>query len=245
MAQNITRKRRTTVTAEILKIIRKSLIKELSIYKIAEEAEISYSCAQNLINYISSGISNEKILSVSKRRKKKSNNNLILNIKSILMVDPAATLLTLKEQLELRNIFVAKSTISRAIKSMGYSRKRLFIVPEERNNIELINKRQIYCRQVELIPDENLIFIDETGFNLHLSKKYGYSPINSKCYITAPANRNKSISLMLAIGKMGILGYELREGAFNGDHMINFITDKISQFLLLIQLIFDYGQLSI
>ena len=55
MATMNQRKRRTSLSKEILRSIRKSLSKNYSVQKAAEEAEISNGCAQQVINKIEQG----------------------------------------------------------------------------------------------------------------------------------------------------------------------------------------------
>jgi hypothetical protein len=85
--------------------------------------------------------------------------------------------------------------------------------------------------EIERMSDENLIFLDETGFNEHTQRKYGYSLGSTKAFITLLANRNVNKSLMCAISSSGVFGYELITGAYNSNLFINFInTHLISYF---------------
>ena len=85
---------------------------------------------------------------------------------------------------------ICHSTISRKIKKIGITRKRLTLIPGEKNSAANLDARAIYASEVSRISLENLIFLDETGFNQHTRRKYGYSVINQKAYINVPANRN-------------------------------------------------------
>lgn len=209
-----------------MKSVRKSMDKNLSVKKTAEEAEISVSCAYSLISKLSQGTTDLEILGVKKGRKQGST-EMKETIRNILTRDPASTLETLKEDLLTYDFSTSASTISRCIKSLNFTRKRLTLVPQERNSERTLDARQIYSRQLDSIPDKNLIFLDETGFNLHTVKKYGYSPVNSKCFSTVPANKNTNISLLLAINYEGLIGYRIKEGAYNGDDFITFISFEL------------------
>jgi len=232
MTTNLSRKRRTTINKEIMKTIRKCVSRDYSIRKTAEEAEISTSSAKTLIDKVQLGLTDDVILGVKKGRPGKVNLDMELEVKSILTRDPAQTLKSLGEELLIKDINASKSSIARCIKNVNFSRKRLCKVPEERNSVRTMDARQVYSRSVQTIPNERLIFLDETGFNLHICKHYGYSPVNTKCYKTIPANRGKNISLMLAISIGGIVGHELKEGSFDGNGLINFINNSLlSHFL--------------
>jgi hypothetical protein len=74
--------------------------------------------------------------------------------------------LSIKEELNRENISISTASVAKLLKSMNYTRKRLSIVPIERNSTRTLDIRQEYCRFLNNVSDENLIFLDETGFNL-------------------------------------------------------------------------------
>jgi len=53
----------------------------------------------------------------------------------------------------------------------------------ERNTSERIDSRAIYVSEILIIERKNLIFLDETGFNQHAQRTYGYSQRNTKAYV--------------------------------------------------------------
>lgn len=123
--------------------------------------------------------------------------------------------------------YISQSTVSRKLKKMGITRKILTLVPIERNTVERINQRRIYSLEISRISDENLIFLDETGFNMHTTRKYGYSQVGNKAYVNVPAKRGINQSLLCAISKEGVIGYELKEGSYNAESFIGFINRVI------------------
>lgn len=133
----------------------------------------------------------------------------------------------LKEKLADQNMIMSQPTISRVISKIGFSRKRLSLVPAERNTVEKLSARALYATELSRIPDENSIFLDETGFNEHTRRSYGYSPVNSKAYITVPANKNVNRSLICAIGMEGVIEYSYKTGSFNSNSFIEFVEDKL------------------
>ncbi|KAF7685648.1 hypothetical protein CDIK_3603 [Cucumispora dikerogammari] len=115
---------------------------------------------------------------------------------------------------------------------MNYSRKRLSLVPAERNTPRLLDLRQIYCNNLIEIFVERLVFLDETGFNLHTSVNYGYSPVNTRGYSVVRANRNTSQSLMCAVDINGIIASDIITGAYDGDKFKIFIENKVLLYFL-------------
>lgn len=102
---------------------------------------------------------------------------------------------------------MSQSKISRTLKEMEITRKRLVRVPSERNSANTILARQVYARALTSISMSKLVYLDETGFNLHFNQSYGYSPKNVKAYMTFPANKGQKISLMAAISINGVVNF--------------------------------------
>lgn len=122
---------------------------------------------------------------------------------------------------------MSQSTISRKLKKIGLPRKRLSMIPEERNTLERIQARAIYANELINISHDNLVFLDETGFNQHTRRVYGYAPVNQKAYINVPANRNVNRSLMCAITNGGVIAFEWKTRAYNSDSY-SFYNYKVS-----------------
>ncbi|XP_065675473.1 uncharacterized protein LOC136091693 [Hydra vulgaris] len=78
--------------------------------------------------------------------------------------------------------------------------------------------------EISRIGNKNLVFLDETGFNQHTKRRYGYSPLNIKAFVAVPANKSVNKSLICAIDYNGIIGYKYRTGSYNGTEFINFIS---------------------
>ncbi|KAG0434117.1 hypothetical protein DMUE_5292 [Dictyocoela muelleri] len=125
------------------------------------------------------------------------------------------------------------STVCRKIKKVGITRKRLTSVPNERNSVERVNERKIYATDISRISYENLVFLDETGFNEHIKRAYGYSLKNSRAYITVPANRGINRSLLCAINSRGLIGYEYLTGSYNSNLFLAFLERILVPYFVL------------
>ncbi|KAI0989301.1 hypothetical protein GJ496_003634, partial [Pomphorhynchus laevis] len=93
----------------------------------------------------------------------------------------------------------------------------------ERNVTERIAARKEYAIDVSRIPDNNIVFLDETGFNEYLQRHFGYSPINNKAYTIVPANKGINRSVICAINSKGIIRYQYRQGSYNANLFIEFL----------------------
>lgn len=94
-------------------------------------------------------------------------------IASEIAINPRIDLKTLSETLSGLNNSGTYSTptVCRILKDMNYTRKALTLVPINRNSNANKQARAQYAASANLLLDNQLIFIDETGFNLHSYKK--------------------------------------------------------------------------
>lgn len=220
------RKKRITITMDTIKLIRGQIEKNKKPSEIADSLNISYGTALSLYNKILSGLPNEQLI-VKKGRRKKDITELKNLIRSFILEDNSLTQEGIIQRLAESGIHCSQSQISEILKEMQITRKRLSLVPAERNAPHVLDARQEYARDMSTVSIRNIVYLDETGFNLHTAKHYGYSPVGQKAYITVPANRGQNISLMAAISISGIVGYELRDGAFNRESFGVFISEKL------------------
>ena len=109
---------------------------------------------------------------IKKRGKKPVLKDMLHNsIKTIIASDNALTGGAIAERLP-ANIQTSRSTISREIKKLRYTRKRLKPIVSARNSERVISKRYIFGLALSSVADNHLVFIDATGFNLHYSSHY-------------------------------------------------------------------------
>ena len=68
-----------------------------------------------------------------------------------------------------------------------------------------------------------MVYIDETGFNRHLTEKYGYSPIGVDCVLPVKGSQGNSITLIGAICTGGLVAYSIFEGGTTGERFKTFL----------------------
>ncbi|KII65573.1 hypothetical protein RF11_00924 [Thelohanellus kitauei] len=146
---NSQRKERTLMNPEKLEIMKSMIRRGADTREIALDLNISQASA---------------------RRYKRKIEEAVVNNNSI-------TLGGVQTCLAEQGISRSVSTICRILKEESFSRKRLQKIPVERNSISNMDLRQNYCRMLSNLSDDRLIYIDETGINLHTSPNFGYAPI--------------------------------------------------------------------
>jgi transposase len=141
------------------------------------------------------------------------------------------------------DVQVSVSTILKVPKEYQYSFKRTSIQPERRNCPETLEKRIRYDhivnfryanQLIELIPyRERFIFLDETGFQLSIRKKSGWSPEGTKAVTVVRSLRTTNYSLAAAMSQSGIAHYNCLNVAYNKMRFEEFVislTIKLGMF---------------
>lgn len=231
MTEETSRKKRTMITAEKINVAKKLLEQEKKVSEIGYLLDLSRVATSRLIAKIQSGeyqnLNEFKTSGQKKSLKKISHAQMKILIADMFVIDSTFTQKAIVERLSQCNIVVSQSTVSRVLHDMEYTRKRLSKIPSERNSDRVLNLRRIYGQEISLIADENILYLDESGFNMHVNKNYGYSPKNSKAYKIVPGNRGRNVSLMCVISNTGIVASELIDGSYNTQLFLAFLQTKL------------------
>ena len=111
---------------------------------------------------------------------------------------------------------------------MNFTRNRLVKVPIQRNTVDNLNIRRSCAISLSSISDEEIIYVDETGFNLDTNSIYGYSPVNQKSFRMVPAGKGLNVSLLCAISLRGLITYQIFDGSINSEKFQEFTLNKLS-----------------
>ena len=71
------------------------------------------------------------------------------------------------------------------------------------------------------------IYIDESGFNLHLTRRKGRAPRGRRPIVVRPTQRGRNLTLMVAIGKEGIIASEVHLGSTNTNKFLEFVENDV------------------
>ena len=230
------RKKRVTITKEIHDVIINMTLseKKYSVDNIASTLNVSKGAVRNILNKQQEGIDfvaavdKRKATCIAKNSVYSDAENILYNVVSCnnAMIQSEMA----NKVLESTGVTLSQPTISRKLKKMKVTRKRLVLVPEERNSEQNIEKRAIYSRRIGRLSPDKLVFLDESGFNKHLKRRYGYSNTNERAYVTVPGNRTINKSLICAINVNGPIGYEFKSGPYNSESLERFIKTQLGPY---------------
>lgn len=140
------------------------------------------------------------------------------------MVDqnPALTLKQIKSQImENFHVFISEMTVSTILTKQGFTVKLIRQIPESRNTEETLDQRMVYCWDfVNHKPmDDHIIYIDETGFNLHVRRHFGRARKGKHACLVVPNNKGSNISVCAAMSCEGLI---LKDVSFEPYNSVKF-----------------------
>lgn len=123
------------------------------------------------------------------------------------------------------DIWVHRTTISREIKKLDLTHKRLQFEAEQRSCVE----RDLYLLQLSTLTAEQLVFADESSVSgKTLDRKNGYSPRGKSAVKILPKRKSHRYSLLPAYAKDGFLADPLIvNGAVDGDQFQEWLIEKV------------------
>ncbi|MGH7239586.1 MAG: IS630 family transposase [Candidatus Saccharimonadales bacterium] len=111
----------------------------------------------------------------------------------------------------------------------NFSTKNLVPVPVARNTPEAIHKRYEYCVEAITWPREQIVFIDETGFDKHMHRRRGRSKKGTLATYSEPTNAGGRVNVCAAVKHgVGLLAYTIILTSWNQKEFAAFMTKVLS-----------------
>ncbi len=108
--------------------------------------------------------------------------------------------------------------------------KNLYHEPRERNTPQNIEERKKYCLWGANVNQNDIVFLDETGFNLHTHKRRGRSKIGKRATITEPGQRGGNLSLIVALhATRGIIKWRVKIGSIKTEEYTRFLNELLAE----------------
>jgi transposase len=123
---------------------------------------------------------------------------------------------------------VSIATIRTALLQLKLTIKRRGLDVDRVNDPTRIELRRNFAVDFLLngeLNDVNNIFVDESGFNLHIRRNYGRSTRGSRVSVVVPTVRGRNTTLICAINKNGVLHSKIICGSCTGELFSTFIKE--------------------
>ena len=126
---------------------------------------------------------------------------LLAGLQSQLDTSPDATL---EEHCRIwettHSIRVSSATMSRAIQCLNWTRKKKTLRASEQKEED----RAAWLEHVQTLDAGQLVFVDECGSNIALTRLYARSPKGKRAYGAVPRNRRTNITLLASLSLKGM-----------------------------------------
>lgn len=131
--------------------------------------------------------------------------------------NPSITLKTIQQQIW--TVFqktVSISTVGNTLHGRLYTFKSVHYQPENMNSITNLQKRAEYVRKLNeyIQAGKQVVFVDETNFNLFCRRRQGWSRVGSRAVQVLPTSRGPNIHLIGAISAAGVIQMNKKRGPF-------------------------------
>ncbi len=75
---------------------------------------------------------------------------------------------------------------------------------------------------------DKLVFLDESGVNIDMIRRYGRAKNKERVHDYAPKNTPKKTTLVSSVRLDGTLAYEFFQGSLNGQNFLNYIQNTLA-----------------
>lgn len=138
-------------------------------------------------------------------------------LRVIVRETPDATLAELVEQLAVRaRIVVGVATVHRMLEKLGLSRKKdLHATERDRDDVRML--RWFYDRLPLAEVADRLVYFDESGINLSMTRTHARAPLGERAHAATPKNWGDSVTIAAGIRLSGLIAPLIMRGSMNGD----------------------------
>jgi transposase len=142
--------------------------------------------------------------------------------------DNDATLQHLSDRLlEKTGKKVSLATVCRLLQRLELTRKKKTLHASEAKSERVQNLRREYWRSIGEVKLSDLVFIDETGVNLAMTRGYARAKKGNRAYSKCPYNRGQNVTLIGAISLSGLLASFTFEGWTNKDAFLTYVREVL------------------
>ena len=111
-------------------------------------------------------------------------------------------------------------------KAQAHARKKTLHATER--DTERVQQLLVqYWQEIGEVKLEDLVFVDETGSNLGMTRRYARSLKGSRAYNDAPYQRGNNLTLIGAMALRGMIGEMTLPGATDGSAFKTYVTQVL------------------
>lgn len=158
----------------------------------------------------------------------KLNPEQLIVLKQIVEANNDATLEELRYKLQQQTgVLIGRSTVDRMLQKLNLTVKKKTLYATEKESKRVQQQRVEFWQLVQSFLAKDLIFVDESGVNLALTRLFARAPKGHRAYGKRPQKRGKNVSIIGAIALSGLVSQISLIGATDGLTFEAFISQQL------------------
>jgi transposase len=129
---------------------------------------------------------------------------------------------------DLLGLEVSETTIGRELRSLDLTLKKKSLTATEQLRPDVVLRRQAFVKEVRQRDPRTLIFVDETGTHIAMTRRRAWAPRGQRARGIIPRNRGKVLSLIGGLSLGGLEALTVMEGGTTGPIFREFIRSKLA-----------------
>ena len=153
------------------------------------------------------------------------------NLVHLIEEHPDTSTPELTDLLTRAGVRTSRSAVKRALRRLGYSKKRKSFVAEERDRPNVVERRRAYGAFVRRIEPERLVFLDESYCTTSMVRAEAWAPLGSRAVGKRPFRSWKTVSLIGAIRLGARPKLMTSPGSVNGKRFLEYVKERLCPWL--------------
>lgn len=128
---------------------------------------------------------------------------------------------------------ISTTTVGNVLHAKVYTVKTTHQQPVTMNSEDNKHKRREYVRNLSsyIRQGRQVIWLDETNFNLFIRRKCGWSKAGQRAVVSLPTSRGPNIHLIGAVTSHGVVKMETRRGSFNWQRVNEWVQSLLEEWV--------------
>jgi transposase len=102
----------------------------------------------------------------------------------------------------------------------------------EQDRVDVKEKRRVGRERMPGLDPKKLVFIDETGANTKMTRRYGHAPVGQRVVGRVPYGHWKTTTFVAALRSEGLVAPMVIDGAMNGDPFVAYTRQVLAPTLV-------------
>ena len=115
--------------------------------------------------------------------------------------------ITMQEIIEALHLTVSNETVRKTVRQLGYRRKKKSLHASEQERLRCGAEEKNWNDLISGFKASDLVFLDESGCNTDMTRRYAYSLGGSRAVDSAPLSKPRNTTILSSIQLDGTLRY--------------------------------------